>query len=115
MSSAKASREEWLERVRAWAASGLSCGEFARRRGLNGQTLSWWRWRLRLDGERLEPVSKGKAPLALVEVTPALQGVWPRVEAECIELEVGGIQVRVPGGFESATLARVLEVLEARR
>jgi hypothetical protein len=115
MKSAKGSREEWLERVRAWTASGLSGAEFVRRRGLNAQTLSWWRWRLRQDGERLEPVSKGDAPLALVEVTPALHGVWPRVEADRIELEVSGVQVRVPDGFEAATLARVLEVLESRR
>jgi transposase-like protein len=115
MSSSKASREEWLERVRAWTASGLSCAEFARRRGVNAQTLSWWRWRLRREGQRLEGPGKAEPPLALVEVSPALQRLWPAAETERVELEVDGIRVRVPDGFEAATLTRVLAVLEARR
>lgn len=43
--------EEWRRIVTAWEESGVSAGEFARRRGFSANTLSWWRWRLRKEPE----------------------------------------------------------------
>ncbi len=45
------------------------------------------------------------------------RGDWlePREEATAIELDVRGLVVRVRAGFDDGTLARVLDVVEARR
>ena len=38
--------DEAREALRAWQASGLSMGAFARQEGMSAQRLSWWRKRL---------------------------------------------------------------------
>jgi hypothetical protein len=56
-----------------------------------------------------------RAPVAFVEIpTQPLTHAEPS-GGERIELAVGGIVLRVPDRFEPQTLARVLEVVEARR
>jgi hypothetical protein len=111
----RATRDEWRKRVRAWKASGLSCAQFAGRAGIHAGTLSWWRWKLGTEGSERRGGQRRVPPrVAFVELTPAP----PREAAsgcECLELTVGGITLRVPDRFEAQTLARVLEVLEARR
>lgn len=116
-------REAWAKRVERWKDSGLTAKEFAAEAGLNPRSLSWWRWRL-AGGEPTKPrkrtrsssarsveVVKSSAPssLSFVEMTGA-------IASEPIELVLPStLRVRVPTGFDDATLSRLLDVLERRR
>jgi len=114
---AKGTREQWRERVRAWQASGLPCAQFARDAGVHPGTLAWWRWKLgarAVGRRRVQRTAGADARLAFVEIAaPAVVGAATPVEAR-LELEVGGVRLRVPDQFRAETLARVLEVLEGR-
>lgn len=100
-------QERWSRHVSAWAASGLSCKDYAAKAGVNPRTLTWWKSRLRSAGET------GPAAATFVEVTEQL--VAPASEVGVIELDVGSTRIRVRGRVESEALARVLDALEGRR
>jgi len=112
--SKRATRGEWLERVRSWNASGQGLGEFAKGKGFSAQSLERWAWKLRVEGEALEPKkatrSKTEKPLQLVEVVPEAYG-----DAGSVTLRVGAVELVLVRGFDREVLAGVLEVLEARR
>jgi transposase len=100
MAQQRRSRSEWSALVREWRTSGLTAKEFARRRRLNARSLSWWRWKL---GDEVEHVD-------FVELELACE----LPSEHRIEIALGnGRTVRVPDEFDSATLARVLDVAEA--
>jgi hypothetical protein len=107
----EATRGKWAELVKRWAESGLKAAEFARREGLNAGTLSYWKWRLRREGRRtgLARRGSGRAP-AFVEVVAALPVVADRIEVVVDGRDV----VRVPDGFDDATLRRVIAVVRER-
>ena len=128
--SKRSDRKTWLRHARAWKKSGLSCGEFAKRNGLKAGTLSWWTWKLRASGEdvpggRARPAKqrskkpqrpqKPRKALPFVEVTPVVEAAAGPATTCAVELEAGGVVVRVGTGFDDAHLCRVLDVLEARR
>lgn len=95
---------KWRSLLREQAKSGLTVKEFAARRGLVANTLSWWRCRLR----RLA-AEAGAAVLVPVEV----------VDREAVETHVGGFEIqlgdgtvlRVPRGFDATELTRLLRTL----
>jgi transcriptional regulator with XRE-family HTH domain len=99
----RTSRQEWGKRVRQWRASGLSARAFAEQTGINVGTLRHWAWQL--AHERREP-----------EDRPAFVEVIAQRSADAgIEIAVrDGIRICVPGGFDEATLRRVVAVLESR-
>ncbi|MEO8184097.1 MAG: hypothetical protein ABI895_35200 [Deltaproteobacteria bacterium] len=39
------SRDEWIELVKGWKASGLSAAQLANEHGLKAKALSTWQWR----------------------------------------------------------------------
>jgi transposase len=114
-----ATRAEWTERVKRWKRSGLSAAEFARREGLKAKHLHWWSWKLGAsdaappaDEPRFLPVRvvsspapASSTPAALVMSSPA----WPAAAPIEIALPNGRL-VRVPPGFDPATLERVLAI-----
>jgi hypothetical protein len=55
----KRSRAEWRRLREEWEASGLPRREFARRRGLNFRTFSWWCTQLRDEAESVPTRSGG--------------------------------------------------------
>ena len=117
MAVPRASREQWSERIAAWDASGLSCREFARRAGVNENTLSWWRWKLRGKRPRPRRFRRRSSILPFVEVTKLTQAIEEEAGPggdDRLELTVGKVTVRLPHAFEEQTLARVLQVLEER-
>ena len=118
MAAPRLRREQWLDHVRAWKASGLSRSEYAAKAGLIPQTLGWYAWRLEADGEQLDvrhkPRLRGKA-IELAPGMPVVELVPSSTSAAHLELEIAGVTVRVPAGFDAAALTRVLDVLEARR
>lgn len=130
MASKRLERGEWLRLAQAWKRSGLPCEEFAKREGVKPATLSWWAWKLRSGGAKV-PRSRKAAPakakrrrsrtgaqtsqaLSFVEVPASSRSLLPERDA-MLELEAAGVVVRVGTGFDGPLLARVLDMLEARR
>lgn len=111
MAATRATREQWRRRVSAWSASGLACKQFAVQAGVSPSTLAWWKWKLSSEGERFDGTALPFAEVTSLVVAPEERSG----EAAPIELRVGDVGVRVPVGFDGTTLARVLDVLEARR
>ena len=119
----RTTRVEWAARIARWRNSGKSVSQFAAEIGVRTRTLSWWKWRLAsmaavsspkraLVRRSAAPVTKTPAaisPLTFVEMSAV-------VESDRLEVVLPStIRVRVRPGFDGATLARLLDVLEARR
>ena len=100
--------ECWRERIRACEASGLTIERYCRDHGLSASGYHGWKRELKRR-EAQAPLRGASVPVfAEVRVTP------PQAH-EAVALEVvlplGG-RVRVYPGFDEATLARVLAVVE---
>jgi hypothetical protein len=121
----RSTRMEWLERVRRWKASGLTAEAFAAREGTSAATLSWWRWRLAREGERIgkarRPAGPGISRTSFVEITGA--GVRAvRAGAGAARAADGSMRIELAGGaavvvgadVDGAALGRVLAALELR-
>lgn len=109
----RATREEWAARVAQWKVSGLSVARFAADIGVNAKTLAWWRAELASPSrptaaERQPARPIAIAPLNFVEMTTRSDGTPVEVVLP------SGISIRVRSGFDLATLARVLDVVESR-
>lgn len=87
--------------VRAWRAEGGTQSAFMRRHGLPRERLRFWTRRLAEKQE--EPPPLGFVP---VEVEQAAS------REEAVEVEVGGLRVRVGGGASQALVARVLRAVK---
>jgi hypothetical protein len=72
----------------------LSMREFARSRGLNPNTLAWWRWRLK----RSTPRQSAFLPVLVTPSNP-------------LELRVGGAVIQVDGDTDLALLKSVVRAL----
>lgn len=115
-----ATRAEWSERVKRWKRSGLSAAEFAQREGLKAPQLYWWTWKLGAS----EPAPAPDEPRFLpVRVVGSPAAVPSRPEATLVTTSASGSAVgvieialpngrlvRVPPGFDPATLERVLSI-----
>ena len=99
-----ATRETWAARVREWKRSGLTAAVYAERKGFSAGTLRWW-------SSRLGRQASASAKPPVVEVTLTQE----TTAASTLELVLAsGGRVVVPVGFDAATLARLLTVLEGR-
>ena len=109
------SREEWIELVKGWKASGLSAAQFADEHGLKAKALSTWRWRLRTQPRG---PSEAAAP-RLVQVSVAdLMGTGDTETGRWELTTVEGHRLRVlapVGGTELETLLRALIRSRGRR
>ncbi len=94
MAAERRTRNEWRDLVDEWQTSGLSRRDFARRAGVNANTLAWWRWKL------------GASTPAFLEVVVAAPEPPP-----AFELFIGDIVVRVPLGFDGYELRRLVDAL----
>lgn len=103
---AETGREAWRKRVERWRDSGLTAREFATETGLNANTLQWWSSRLAREGGRKPAARRHRAWPKFIEVG----GTAPSTGAT-LELVVSDTVVRVPAGFDEATLRRVLAVV----
>lgn len=128
-----ASAAQWAKRVKRWQDSGLTAKEFAAKIGCNASTLSGWKWRLgtganergklgkrrkkradKLETRAKKSSAKGRSRVVepeFVEVPMLVTGA-----PEALELVLDGhVRVRVPSGFDEATLMRVVRAVEAAR
>ena len=114
----------WRERLTDQAASGLTIAEWCRRSDISGSLFHFWKRTIARRGTgRIRPGTKSptrpKDPVvfAPVVLAPPLQQVDPDPlpAGGAIEIVLAGPRVvRVGAGFDEATLARVLAVLEGR-
>ena len=122
-------RAKWVER---WKDSGLTAREFAAEAGLKASALYYWSAQLsaaaRSDSADREESSEQavqcpRAPSAKLEgrsATPPPHLVELPVAAVAsapamLELLFGDVRVRVPSGFDEATLTRVVRALGVAR
>ena len=116
----RATREEWATRIARWKESGLSLAAFAAEIGVHCKTLGWWRKQLasatpssppkRALAHREERAQRATSarPLNFVEMTAAIEG-------DALEVVLPtSVRIRVRRGFDSATLTRLLDVLDPR-
>lgn len=103
-----ATRDVWERRVERWRKSGLSVEDFAAREGIKSKQLVWWRWKLSTSPPRpAAPAPVQFLPVRVVDA-PTLR---PRGAPVALEIALpNGRVVRVPEGFDPATLARVLVI-----
>lgn len=81
---------------------GESIADVARRHRVQPRTLSWWRWRLRSERRRAEPLL-----LPVVVRRPVAAATADGV----IELRVRDVSIRVVSGSDVAYLAALVEAL----
>ena len=127
---ARASAAQWAKRVERWKDSGLTAKEFAAETGVNASTLAYWSWRLGAQArEEPEATAARRRPAkpmrsrdpaksqrkhttpSYVEVPVAAVVTAP----DPVELVLGDVCVRVPVGFDEATLTRVVRAVGAAR
>ena len=100
--------------VRAWRASGEALSTFAARHGVKAARLARWAGRLGRRGVGRRQPGRGEAePLKLRFHPVELVGHSTALETRSIEVVLlDGRRVRVPSGFTSEDLERVLRVVE---
>jgi len=106
----------WEERVEAHRRSGMTIKAYAAKIGVNPNTLSGWRWKLRRRAEREQPAAD--APVdegehSFTDMTSQLAAALGD-DTGVIEVELGHALVRVRGHVEREALAGVLEALGGR-
>lgn len=108
----QSTRIRWARRVAQWKKSGQTAEAFAAKIGTTPATLSFYKWQLnaeqKRDGRRNRKRSKKAAP-QFVELMSAITPDAP------VEIETGGVVVRVRNGFDETTLKRVLDLVRAAK
>jgi hypothetical protein len=94
--------DEAREALKAFEASGLTLAAFGRRAGIAATRLRWWRKRL---GPSAAVAAMVPVTIKSVPASPA-----PAVPPP-LEVVLGELAIRVPVGFDGATLVRLLDVL----
>jgi len=110
-------RDFWQAHIEAWWESGLTQRAYCQEHRLAEAQFSHWKPRLRKTGQRQHP----KAQLVPVKVTEEAEAVPQRDRGDVhgptssggdLALVFGdGLRLEIGGGFDAATLQRVLEVL----
>ena len=100
--------KRWTRRVERLKRSGLSIRAFAAREGLAAGSLSHWKWKL----ERPNHGAPSTAQFIELKTSKASLGD-PGLPFEVVL--ASGRVVRVPSGFNSAELGRLVGVLEEAR
>lgn len=105
-------RKTWEQRVAAWRASGQSAQKFAEGRDYTVHMLRYWAGRMKEEAALSEPsIRLARVVRAPKEVAPQPKEAARQPTGVALVLEIGGVRVQVPVGFERATLRAVLEVL----
>lgn len=103
MAGKRANRAEWRRRISRWEKSKEPARVFAAREGVGEKSLYWWRRKLLEEDE-------ASSSVAFVRLEPSTEAPAP----SAVEIVVSDVTVRVSGGFDSAVLSRVVDVLVAR-
>ena len=117
MQKSRVSREERVEQVQSWLASGLSCRAYSRQSGVHQATLSWWKRKLESEGAEPKRRKKRKSQPrpAFVEVTARPEVEEEQASNKCVELHIRDMRLQLPSDFSASSLSRLFDVLEVRR
>jgi hypothetical protein len=123
---AKAS--EWRERIAECRASGLTAAKYAESRGYSAHQVWNWAAKFRKEDEaraaraaeaagpaQTVSVAGHSIPFARVLRAPKQEAPEKTVPAGAMAVEVSGMRLVVPSGFDRETLAMVLDEVEARK
>ena len=112
MQRRRRTRDEWRRLIAEYLSSGLARREFAERAGVNAKTLDWYRRAFRKE-EAATTAATG--PFIEVDVGVAVPVAEAPSPPPPLVVVDASVRVEVPTDFDQNTLARVLDVLEARR
>jgi len=119
-----ANAKTWGERVSEWRASGLSAVKFAEGRDFSPHQLWYWRARIRSEAaaSAAQTIATPAPALAKADSVPLARLVrGPRQEPVAdattvsLSVELLGVRIAVPPGFDRATFSAVVDEIEARR
>jgi len=107
MERKRETQEVWQKRIERLRAGDLTDTEFAAELGVNVHTLRAWKYRLS-DSKAPKPAARPARKPTFVELPrpTATEG-----EAALEIIAGAGVRIRVPVGFDEATLLRVLSVV----
>ncbi|MCR9166544.1 MAG: IS66 family insertion sequence element accessory protein TnpA [Nannocystaceae bacterium] len=113
----RATRAQWLERVRSWKASGKTRAEFTAKEDYSERSLGWWAWKLSSEGESLDAKPrKGKRSVKKAKSIELVELVTQSdVASRGLTMRLGSVELLVERGFDRELLGTLLDVLEARR
>ena len=121
---ARTSRAEWAKRVERWKDSGLTAKEFSAETGVKASTLTYWSWKLgagrrQAEGRTARASSRRARDEAMDEPRGkfiALSAATAHAAPSVLEVVLrGDVRVRVPAGFDEATLVSLVRALDAAR
>jgi transposase-like protein len=101
--------QHWRRVLDDWQRSGLSVRAFCRRHRLAEPTFYAWRRTLQ-QGDGLGHASQAPDPVTFLPVHIEHDAIDPRPPVELVV--AGGRCLRIPPGFDPATLRALLAVLE---
>ena len=113
----------WLEVFSRWESTGFSIKRFCRETNTSEGKFHYWKRKLRGEDKK-ENKHKNtavlgaitKAPINFKEVSLSKAPVGAGTDHTIIELEIRKTyRLRIPTGFNTETLHRVLDVFEQRR
>ena len=109
----RATKEQfWRDAVQRWRQSGLSVRDFCSAKNLSEQSFYWWRRTLAARDQHRAATTPARTPRAGNQPLFVPVGVVP---SSTLELVLGHDRIiRVPTGFDAATLRQLLAVLEER-
>lgn len=111
-SGREANRQRWRMRVDAWRASGQRLMTWAREQGISRDALEYWRQPFTAEGSS-STRERSNGPLTLIPAEPATPALAPSPIEIMLETRPG-LLLSLSPGFDAVSLARVLDVLEAR-
>ncbi len=107
-----ANRQRWGTKVEAWRTSGKRLSTWAREQGISRDALEYWKQQFS-DKASASVRDRSNGPLTLIPVQPALPALPPSSIEILLETRPC-LRLSLSPGFDAASLARVLDVLEAR-
>jgi hypothetical protein len=108
--AAAARREKWAHILSEAEASGLAVRTYCQQHELNENLFYHWRHVLELDGRKRQSSAAGSG---FVLVKTAEQSATLTESADLELILDAGRRLRIPRGFDAATLRSVLEILAA--
>ncbi len=105
----------WRKQIRSWERSGLTQTAFCADRGLSVSAFGWWKSELKRRGV-LTHEGVRKASGSEVFIPVHIESDSPQAgTADVMEVALpSGPILRIPAGFDTTHLTRLLDVLESR-
>jgi hypothetical protein len=104
-------RDFWFQHINAWQVSDLSQAEYVRQHNLSAKSFGYYRRRY-FQSQPAEIADPGHSPLLPVQLED--ESDIQSEHRNCIILTTpNSYRIELPYGFDTATLQRVIRVLEA--